>query len=302
MVNMSLMHDLSKVGVGRPTSASLMPVNASASEQLAELASPLDVQEIPTDKVARGTFVERTRGTSEVPSKHLVEELIGRRKKTKVSSQHRSHREGDDQDKSKSRAAKGKEPTSPTEETPTTRARPRSMKELCDVRLGKDGRDYHAIRVSEQLERAFDAPLEVDLTQLAHGGQVWLDGEPSATYVRNHHYYMALMDQVHDAGQVITSMDKSEILREEIQKLKDGGNPDAGQLVDARELLVDFEGQLRNVGTQVRQMKDELLKLTRATDALRVDLPNQAIEEYKKSPEFETGLVRMGRVSLEYGY
>ncbi|RWV79101.1 hypothetical protein GW17_00059821 [Ensete ventricosum] len=134
MVNMSLMHGLSKVGGGCPTSTSSMPVNASASEQLAELASPLDVQKIPTDKVVRGTFVERMRGTSEVPSKHLVEELIGRRKKTK-----------------------------------------------------------------------------------------------------NQHCYMALMDQVHDAGHVITSMDnKSEMLREEIQKLKDGGNPDAVALAEQR--------------------------------------------------------------------
>ncbi|RZR88772.1 hypothetical protein BHM03_00016403 [Ensete ventricosum] len=239
MVNMSLMHGLSKVGGGCPTSASSMPVNASASEQLAELASPLDVQKIPTDKVVRGTFVERMRGTSE--------ELIGRRKKTKVSSRHRSHRGGDGQDKSESRAAKGKELASPIEETPTARARPLSMKELCG-----------------QLERASDAPLEVDLTQLAHEGQVWLDGEASATYVHatqiprlagdmytllsevlmiraakalvlNQHCYMALMDQVHDAGHVITSMDnKSEMLREEIQKLKDGGNPDAVALAEQR--------------------------------------------------------------------
>ncbi|RRT84608.1 hypothetical protein B296_00012119 [Ensete ventricosum] len=33
-----------------------------------------------------------------------------------------------------------------------------------------------------------------------------------------------------------------------------------------------------------------------------VDLPRQAIEDYKKSPGFEMGLVRMGQVSLEYGY
>ncbi|RRT37634.1 hypothetical protein B296_00038399 [Ensete ventricosum] len=37
-------------------------------------------------------------------------------------------------------------------------------------------------------------------------------------------------------------------------------------------------------------------------DALRVDLPKQAIEEYKKLSGFEMGLVRMGWVSLEYGY
>ncbi|RRT46992.1 hypothetical protein B296_00041947 [Ensete ventricosum] len=66
--------------------------------------------------------------------------------------------------------------------------------------------------------------------------------------------------------------------------------------------LVDSKSQLRNIRTQVHEMENELLKLTRAMDALRVDLPKQAIEDYKKSPGFEMGLIRMGWVSLEYGY
>ncbi|RRT67566.1 hypothetical protein B296_00016293 [Ensete ventricosum] len=33
-----------------------------------------------------------------------------------------------------------------------------------------------------------------------------------------------------------------------------------------------------------------------------VDLPKQAIEDYKKSLGFEMGLVWMGQVSFEYGY
>ncbi|RWW67153.1 hypothetical protein BHE74_00025418 [Ensete ventricosum] len=49
-------------------------------------------------------------------------------------------------------------------------------------------------------------------------------------------------------------------------------------------------------------MEDELLKLTRAMDALWVDLLKQAVEEYKKSYGFEMGLYHMGQVSLEYGY
>ncbi|RRT73896.1 hypothetical protein B296_00025763, partial [Ensete ventricosum] len=46
----------------------------------------------------------------------------------------------------------------------------------------------------------------------------------------------------------------------------------------------------------------ELLDLARSKEALWEDLPKKAIEEYKESPGFEMGLVRMGRVSLEYGY
>ncbi|RWW68489.1 hypothetical protein BHE74_00023981 [Ensete ventricosum] len=49
-------------------------------------------------------------------------------------------------------------------------------------------------------------------------------------------------------------------------------------------------------------MEIELLDLARSKEALREDLPKRVIEEYKESPGFEMGLVRMGRVSMEYGY
>ncbi|RRT64495.1 hypothetical protein B296_00006821 [Ensete ventricosum] len=54
--------------------------------------------------------------------------------------------------------------------------------------------------------------------------------------------------------------------------------------------------------TQVRQMENELLKLTRIMDALWIDLSKQAVEDYKKLLGFEIGLLQMGRVSLQYDY
>ncbi|RZS13656.1 hypothetical protein BHM03_00045268 [Ensete ventricosum] len=70
----------------------------------------------------------------------------------------------------------------------------------------------------------------------------------------------------------------------------------------AREQLADSEDQPWYVRTRGRQMEDELLRLTHAIEALRVDLPKQAIEDYKKLPRFEMGLVQMGQLSFEYGY
>ncbi|RZS23152.1 hypothetical protein BHM03_00056020 [Ensete ventricosum] len=167
---------------------------------------------------------------------------------------------------------------------------------------------------------------------------------------QNQHYQAALFDRGHDAGRVITSLDgKTTLLRQELQDLKEGGNPDAvaaaevravevqsvaehlrneleeangrrasveaelektrsesasleRQLADIRERLGDSEGQLRSARAQVRQMETKLLDLARSKEALREDLPKRAIEEYKESPGFEMGLVRMGRVSLEYEY
>ncbi|RRT64085.1 hypothetical protein B296_00035329 [Ensete ventricosum] len=78
--------------------------------------------------------------------------------------------------------------------------------------------------------------------------------------------------------------------------------PDAPLEAYLRPLTQGMLGQLRGVRTQVRQIEIELLELTRSKDALQEDLPRRAIEDYKKSPGFEMGLVQMGRVSLEYGY
>ncbi|RZR96581.1 hypothetical protein BHM03_00025634 [Ensete ventricosum] len=266
MVNMSLMRGLPKVRGGRPGSASLVPANTSVLEHPGEPISPPNV-----------------------PNKRPTEELTDQRKKSKVSSRHRSHRGGGDRDRSESRAAKGKEPAAPTEGTPIARVRPRSMKELFAVQLRKDVRDYHAIRVSERLECASDTHLEINLAQLAPGEQICLDGEASATYVRATQIPRLVGDMYTLPSKVLMARAMKALVL-------------VSQLADTQELLADYEGQLRNLRTQVRQIEDELLNLTWAMDALRVDLPKQAIKEYKKSPGFEMGLVRIGRVFLEYGY
>ncbi|RRT81125.1 hypothetical protein B296_00015273, partial [Ensete ventricosum] len=243
-------------------------------------------------------------------------------------------------------------------------------------RAGVDSRDYHVIRMCNLPEQASGAPLDPDLRPLTHGTSVWQSGEASATYIRgvllprlasdlytilskvlmdgaakamvlNQHYQAALFDRVHGAGRVITSLDgKMTLLRQELQNLKEGGNPDAVAaaevqaneaqslaehlrveldeandcwasmevdlekarsgsanlerlLADLRERLGDFECQLRSARAQVRQMETELLDLARSKEALQEGLLKRAIEEYKDSPGFEMGLVR---VSLEYGY
>ncbi|RWV84153.1 hypothetical protein GW17_00054161 [Ensete ventricosum] len=145
---------------------------------------------------------------------------------------------------------------------------------------------------------------------------------------------MALLDQVHDAGRVITALDnKSDVLHKEVQRLKEGSDPDAVAVTNRRaskaqslaeNLQVELEeatqqreslerelGETRDALSDSRNLPKfkssllickQLAELTRAMDALRVDLPKQDIEDYKKSPGFEMGLVRMGWVSLEYGY
>ncbi|RWW03263.1 hypothetical protein BHE74_00031063 [Ensete ventricosum] len=82
------------------------------------------------------------------------------------------------------RATRGKGPADTSAEPPAPRQRPKSVRELCSARVRVDGRDYHAIRMCNLPEQAFDAPLDPDLRPLMHGTSVWQSGEASATYPR----------------------------------------------------------------------------------------------------------------------
>ncbi|RZS00916.1 hypothetical protein BHM03_00030701 [Ensete ventricosum] len=315
----------------------------------------------PIDQVGMEIPIEEARGALEASRKQGGGgggggDSVGQKKKDRRKSPHKADR-----------ASRGKGPVDTSDELPAPRQRPKSVMELCSAHAGVDGRDYHAIRMCNFSEQASDAPLDPDLRPLTHGTPVWQSGEASATYIRgvllprlasdlytlpseNQHYQAALFNRVHDAGQVITSLDgKVTLLRQELQDLKEGGIPDAmvavevraavaqslaehlrvelneandrrasveadlekarsesasleRQLVDLHKRLGDSEGQLRSARAQVRQMETELLDLARSKEALREDLPKRAVKNYKESPGFEMGLVRMGRVSLEYGY
>ncbi|RWW84731.1 hypothetical protein BHE74_00006650, partial [Ensete ventricosum] len=219
---------------------------ASTPVSRAESGSTSEVQEIPIEEATRPSG-EEGRGVPEVPRKRQAEDSAGHRKKDR----HKSHQEADRS------ATKGKGPVDTAEEPPTPRRKPKSVRELCSVSVGVDGRDYHAIRICSLPECAPDAPLDIDLTPLTHGMWVWLDGEASTRYIRgtlisrlasdlytlssevlmdgatkamvlSQHYHTTLFDRVHNAGRVITSLDiKVDLLRKEVQRLKEDGDPNA---------------------------------------------------------------------------
>ncbi|RWW53851.1 hypothetical protein BHE74_00039615 [Ensete ventricosum] len=66
--------------------------------------------------------------------------------------------------------------------------------------------------------------------------------------------------------------------------------------------LAESREQLKEVRLGCRTLEDELLKMTGTMEKLKVELPTEAIVEYKKLAGFEMGLVRTGQVSYEYGY
>ncbi|RWW36857.1 hypothetical protein BHE74_00058085, partial [Ensete ventricosum] len=112
-------------------------------------------------------------------------------------------------------------------EPPAPRQRPKSVRELCSAQAGVDGRDYHAIRMCNLPEQAYDAPLDPDLRPLTHGTSVWQSGEASTTYIRG----MVLPRLASDLYTL-----PSEVLMDGEAKamVLEGRNPDAVAMAEAR--------------------------------------------------------------------
>ncbi|RRT76474.1 hypothetical protein B296_00006355 [Ensete ventricosum] len=209
------------------------------------------------------------------------------------------------------------------------------MRQLCSARAGVDGQDYHAIRMCNLPEQTSDAPLDPDLRPLTHGTPIWQSGEASAIYIRgmllprlaSDLYTLpskVLMDGAAKAMVLVSAFTVSSHVFPPIEYMTQDELDEANgrrasveadlekalsesaslerQLADLRKRLGDSEGQPRSTRAQVRQMETELLDLARSKEALREDLPKRAVKKYKESPGFEMGLVRMGRLSLEYRY
>ncbi|RWW51163.1 hypothetical protein BHE74_00042516 [Ensete ventricosum] len=66
--------------------------------------------------------------------------------------------------------------------------------------------------------------------------------------------------------------------------------------------LAEVQRLLKEARVRGRKMDDELLKAVKALKNARIELPRQAVIQYKESAGFKERLKRMGRVTYEYGY
>ncbi|RWW35202.1 hypothetical protein BHE74_00059892 [Ensete ventricosum] len=222
-MNMNLMFGHSKVGGGHLCATASTPITTPAPVEPAAAPSPPKVQEIPPK--------EAIRKAPEASGKRPVETSPGQRKKAK------------------SRAAEGKKPTTPIEETSTPKTRPKSMKELFSTHSGEDGRDYHVLWVSSRSEHTLDAPLEVGLTLLTHGSCIWQDGKASAKYARVTQIPQLATGLYTLPSEVLMDRAVKTMVLKEVERLKDGGDFDA---------VVAVEQQASKAQSMANNLKTEL--------------------------------------------
>ncbi|RRT58207.1 hypothetical protein B296_00018481 [Ensete ventricosum] len=220
---------------------------------------------------------------------------IGQKKKDQRKSPHKADR-----------ATRGKGPADTSDEPPAPRQRPKSLRELCSARGVQPSRT--SFRRSPRPRPHTTDAWNAGLAERGGLSNIYLRRVAPAADVRPVHSFVCGVD---GRGNQSYGVGKSKLdeanghrvsVEADLEKVRSESANLERQLVNLRKRLGDSKGQLRSPRAQVLQMETKLLDLARSKEALWEDLPKRAIEKYKESPGFEMGLVRMGRVSLEYGY
>ncbi|RRT76133.1 hypothetical protein B296_00030483 [Ensete ventricosum] len=216
------------------------------------------------------------------------------------------------------RATRGKESEVFAEDSSPTYRRPKSMKDLCGMRVHEDDEGYYVLQMADWAPRDSSAAMQVRWPNLSYQAKVWDDSEAASEFGRGvlhptlaKNLYtlpseflidraakqialMALLDRVHDSGRLVTHMgNRASLLEAEIEKLKMEGDPE--QLTIARQGMKEQRADRQKAN-------DELLKLMRENEFLKAELPSKSVANYKRSIGFGWGLQRMGEVSYKYGY
>ncbi|RWW41565.1 hypothetical protein BHE74_00052950 [Ensete ventricosum] len=111
---------------------------------------------------------------------------------------------------------------------------------------------------------------------------------------------MALFDRVHDTDRLITFMDyRITSLQQQIDALNLEGvrrrsSRPKSMLSSWKRSLRRRSKLLKEARVRTRKMDDELLQSMKALESTRVELPRQAVDDYKESAGFKEGLKRMG--------
>ncbi|RRT39174.1 hypothetical protein B296_00042235 [Ensete ventricosum] len=101
------------------------------------------------------------------------------------------------------------------------------------------------------------------------------------------------------ASELGQELEKTKWERDEVLLRLEASEKD---LSEVRSNLTEVQRLLKEARVRARKMDDELLQAVKALENARIELPRQAIVQYKESTSFKKGLKRMGRVTYEYRY
>ncbi|RWW40813.1 hypothetical protein BHE74_00053749, partial [Ensete ventricosum] len=163
------------------------------------------------------------------------------------------------------RAAREREPEVSVDDSSLTYHRPKSMRDLCGMRVREDNEGYYVLQMADWAPK--------DSSALA---QAW-----------------QRVDELEaDNAKLRSRVDKLTSRLEEADK----------ELNKLREGLAESQRQLKEQKVDRRKADDELLKLMRENKSLKAELSGRSIANYKQSIGFGWGLRRMGHVLYEYEY
>ncbi|RZS17340.1 hypothetical protein BHM03_00049467 [Ensete ventricosum] len=222
-----------------------------------------------------------------------ADDLARRHKKVKILSWRHKSRRGEGGSWSHS---KGKEPAAPVEELETPVKfveevatpvfhRPKSMKDLCGMKVRKDDAGYYALYMSDLAHQDPDKEMQARWEKLKNSTKIWNDPSTTEEFERGllhlqlarelytlpsevllaratkEMVLMALFDRVHDAGRLITFMDyRITSLQQEIDALKSGGGSEA--VAAAEERASELEKELE----KTKRERDEALQRLETSD------------------------------------
>ncbi|RZS14950.1 hypothetical protein BHM03_00046716 [Ensete ventricosum] len=249
---------------------------------------------------AREVDVSPVREAQKTSTKRLIDapteqadDPARRHKKVKVLT--RRHKSRHDERESRSHF-KGKEPAAPSEEPDTpvesdegdtspVHHRPRSMKDLFKTKVNKGDAGYYTLQMSDLGHQDPDKEMKARWRGLKNSTKVWNDSSTAEEFERGllhpqlvRELYtlpsevllaratkeivlMALFDQVHDAGRLITFMDyRISQLQQELDALKSSGGPEA--VTKAEERASELEHELE----KTKRERDKALQQLEASE------------------------------------
>ncbi|RZS16332.1 hypothetical protein BHM03_00048299 [Ensete ventricosum] len=175
-------------------------------------------------------------------------------------------------------------------DTSPTYCRPKSMRDLCGMRVQEDDKGYYVLQMADWAPRDSSAAMQARWSNLLYQSRVWDDSEAASEFDRGVLHLTLAKDLYTLPSEVLIARAAKQIVLADNAKLKSGLDELSSRLDKAdkepnklREGLVESQRQLKEQKANHRKANDELLKLMRENESLKADLPGKSITDYKQS-------------------